>query len=148
MNEEGQSFTGGHVPKDKDQAETFYREAAKNGDAVAQYEVGRLLVHSLLDSRLDAPLHWTCVFDSWRAASCKIDEKVAAEALNLYSNAADQGHAQARYQLAALYSRPLGYCSIIMGSVQLLGSGQQCSPSESTSRGSDGLRSPAPDVDS
>ena len=108
MNEEGQSFTGGHVPKDKDQAETFYREAAKNGDAVAQYEVGRLLVHSHLAPPFTTQLHWTCVFDSWRAPSCKVDEKVAAEALNWYSKAADQGHAQARYQLAALYSRGIG----------------------------------------
>lgn len=106
--EEGRSASSSHVPKALDQAEEYYRIAARLGDAVAQYEVGRTLVRCYLNGLREWGLWWEAVFHSQGAATGKLDHAAAIEAVEWYSKAADQGHAQSRYQLAALFALGIG----------------------------------------
>ena len=57
---------------------------------------------------MDWGLWWAVVFHSQRAATAKVDQAAAIEAVEWYSKAADQGHAQSQYQLAVLFSLGIG----------------------------------------
>ena len=75
---------GKGVPKDDAEAVKWYRKAADQGDAIAQFNLG-----------------W--MYDEGRGVS-----KDDAEAVRWYRKAADQGHALAQFNLGAMYANGEG----------------------------------------
>jgi hypothetical protein len=75
------SYTGIGVPKDDAAAATWFRKAADQGHATAQYELGHLNY-----SGLGVAMDWS-------------------QAIAWFQKAADQGNADAQYALGGIYER-------------------------------------------
>ncbi|MEI9994571.1 MAG: tetratricopeptide repeat protein [Rhizomicrobium sp.] len=102
MYEEGEG-----VSRDRNQSEYYYRKAAESGDAIAQYELGRALLHVEVPAAL-LVRSGDAITDLLQGAA-KIGELTSmipaqkyVESADWYGKAAAQGHAQAQYQLAIM----------------------------------------------